>query len=105
MEEELLGGWTTVATIEAYQLANGARRYQVRYRTPENKQTKKRGFSTKKAAESHAAQLQVSKLRDEFVSVSDSRITINELAVTWLARQTHLKPSAYRPVESAGGST
>ena len=90
-----------MATIEAYQLANGSKRYQVRYRTPDNRQTKKRGFTTKKAAENHAALVEVSKLRSEFIAVSDSRITVDELGSTWLARQTHLKPSAYRPIESA----
>jgi len=43
-----------VATIESYETSSG-KRYQVRYRTPEHKQTKKRGFRTKRDAEQFAA--------------------------------------------------
>ena len=41
--EATAGGWSTVATIESYDTAAG-RRYQVRYRTPQRTQTKRRGF-------------------------------------------------------------
>ena len=36
-----------MATIEPYE-TSGGKRYQVRYRTPERTQTKKRGFRTKR---------------------------------------------------------
>lgn len=90
-----------MATIESYALAAGAKRYQVRYRTPENRQTKKRGFTTKKAAEAFAAIVEVSKMRGEYIAPSDGRAAIGELAASWLERQTHLKPSSFRPIESA----
>lgn len=90
-----------MATIESYTLKNGSRRYQVRYRKPDNRQTKRRGFLTKKRAEEFAAGVEVSKLRGEYIAPADTRVTVDELALTWLARQTHLKPSSYRPIESA----
>lgn len=53
-----------MATISRYQTADG-KRYRVRYRTPDNRQTDKRGFTTKKAAEAFAASVEVSKLKGE----------------------------------------
>ena len=89
-----------MATIEAYK-TSGGRRYMVRYRKPNRRQTTKRGFETKRAAERFAANVEVSKDRDEYIDPSRSRATIGELGPKWLARQTHLKPSSYRPVEIA----
>lgn len=90
-----------MAKVEAYQTANG-KRYRVRYRTPENRQTDKRGFRTKRDAEAYANTVEVAKLRGEYVAPSDSRITVGALGPDWLTRQQgHLKPSAYRPLEVA----
>lgn len=89
-----------MATVSPYETAKG-RLYRVRYRTPDNAQTDKRGFKTKRAAELFAAQVEVAKSRGEFVVPADARVTIAELGVEWLANQTHLKPSSLRPVESA----
>jgi integrase len=91
-----------VATIERYLTADGAVRYSVRYRTPEHRQTRKRGFTTKRDAELYAASLEVSKARGEYVSASAARVRLGELGPAWLDRQRgHLKPSAHRPLESA----
>ena len=46
-----------MATIESYE-TSGGKRYQVRYRTPERTQTKKRGFRTKREAEQFAASVE-----------------------------------------------
>lgn len=89
-----------MATIEAYETKAG-KRYRVRYRKPDNKSTDKRGFRTKRDAEAFAATVEVSKLKGEFVDATAARATIAALGPEWLARQTHLKPSAYRPIESA----
>ena len=90
-----------MATIEPYQTKAG-RRYQVRYRTPEHRQTKKRGFRTKREAENFAATVEVEKLRGEYVAPKLGQITLEELAVDWLVRkQTDLKPSTYRTTEVA----
>lgn len=89
-----------MATIEPYETAAG-RRYRVRYRRPDRGQTDKRGFRTKRDAEAFAAAVEVSKLRGEFVDATAARALIGPLGDAWLARQTHLKPSSLRPVESA----
>ncbi|WP_211096892.1 Arm DNA-binding domain-containing protein [Arthrobacter echini] len=51
-----------MATIESYETAGG-KRYRVRYRRPDRKQTDKRGFRTKRDAEAFAATVEVSKPR------------------------------------------
>ncbi len=50
-----------MASVEAYETSTG-RRYRVRYRTPERRQTDKRGFRTKREAEDFLATVEVSKL-------------------------------------------
>lgn len=89
-----------MATIEPYSTATG-RRYRVIYRTPERKQTSKRGFRTKRDAELFLASVEVSKARGEFIDPGAARVTIGELGPSWLKRQSHLKPSSYRPIEAA----
>lgn len=89
-----------MATISAYETAGG-KRYRVRYRTPDHRQTDKRGFRTKRDAELFAASVEISKARGEFVDATAARATIRELGAAWLGSQTHLKPSSYRPVEIA----
>ena len=49
-----------MATIESYQTADG-KRYQVRYRTPQRTQTKRRGFKTKRDAQEFAATVELEK--------------------------------------------
>jgi len=84
-----------MATIDRYVTTSGATLYCVRYRKPDNKQTMKRGFPTKRAAEAYANTVEVSKLKGEYVAPSDARVTVGELGPGWLNRQRgHLKPSA-----------
>lgn len=91
-----------MATIAKYQNTSGATLYRVRYRTPDNRQTDKRGFSTKRDAQDFAATVEVSKLRGEYVSPSVGRVTVGELGPAWLDRQRgHLKPASVRTYESA----
>lgn len=88
-----------MATIERYSTKSGAR-YRVRYRTPDHRQTDKRGFRTKRDAETFAATVEVEKLRGEYVAPALGRITVGELAPDWLERKaSDLKPSAYHPIE------
>lgn len=90
-----------MATISKYQNASGTTLYRVRYRTPEHKQTDKRGFKTKRDAEAFAATVEVSKLRGEYIAPSDARVTLGKLGPAWLARQRgHLKPSGYAVMET-----
>ena len=67
-----------MATIEKYQTRSGATLYRVRYRTPDQRQTDKRGFATKKAAEAFAASVEVAKLKGEYVAPSSARVTVGE---------------------------
>lgn len=89
-----------MGSVAPYDTAKG-KRYRVRYRTPERKQTDKRGFRTKRDAELFLASVEVSKARGEFVRPEDARETVGVLGPAWLANQTHLKPSSFRPLEIA----
>ena len=90
-----------MATIERYTTAGGAL-WAVRYRKPDNKQTWKRGFKTKRDAAAFAATVETSKLRGEYVAPSLGRVTVGELADNWLARkQRATAPSHYRTLETA----
>lgn len=76
--------------------------YRVRYRTPENRQTDKRGFARKRDAEAFAATVEVKKLTGEYVAPSLGKVTIGELGPEWLERQKgHMKPSGFRTYDSA----
>lgn len=91
-----------MATISKYQTASGATLYRVRYRTPERNQTDKRGFKTKRDAESFAATVEVEKLTGSYVAPALGKVTVGELGPSWLARQKGvMKPSAFHSVESA----
>jgi integrase len=91
-----------MATIEKYETKSGATLYRVRYRKPDGRQTDKRGFATKRAAQAYAVTTETAKLRDEFVAVSAGRVTVGQLGQAWLARQQGtMKPSGFRSYESA----
>lgn len=91
-----------MATISRYETSSGAIRYRVRYRTPERRQTDKRGFKTKRDAEQFANTVEVEKLTGSYVAPSLGKITVGELGPEWLARQKGIiKPSAFHSVESA----
>ena len=91
-----------MATIEKYQTAGGATLYAVRYRKPDNKQTWKRGFTTKRDAAAFAATVETAKLRGEFVAHTPGRAAVGALGPAWLSRQQgHMKPSGFRSYESA----
>jgi integrase len=89
-----------MATIERYNTTKGAL-YKVRYRKPDNTQTTRRGFTTKRDASAFAATVETSKLLGAYISPSDGRVTVGELGPAWLDRQRgHLKPSGWRSYES-----
>lgn len=90
-----------MAKVESYETKLG-KRWRVRYRTPDRRQTDKRGFKTKRDAEQWLSENEVSKLRGEYVAPSLGKITIGELGPLWLQRQQgHMKPSGFRSYESA----
>ncbi len=71
-----------MATIERYPVKGGFL-YAVRYRKPDNKQTMKRGFATKRDAQEFLNTVEVKKLRGEYIAQSAGNITIGELGPAW----------------------
>jgi integrase len=91
-----------MATISKYQTSSGATLYRVRFRTPEGRQTDKRGFAVKRDAQAFAATVETAKLRGEYVAASAGVVTVGQLGPLWLARQSgHLKPSSVHAYTSA----
>jgi hypothetical protein len=62
-------------------------RYPFRCRKPDRRQTDKRGFQTKRAAEAFANTVEVRKLTGEFTPEKAGRITVGELAPVFLDRK------------------
>lgn len=89
-----------MGSVEHYETASG-RRYKVRYRDPDRRSKEKAGFATKRAAEEYLANVTVSTSRGEYVDPKTARVTVSELGRDWIANQAHLKPSAFRSVETA----
>ena len=91
-----------MATIKPYQTGAGATLYMVRYRKPDDRQTMKRGFVTKRAATLFAAIVEVSKAKGEYVAPTLGRVSVGELAPNWLTRKRRATaPSHYRMLDSA----
>jgi integrase len=82
-----------MATIEKYETTSGATRYRVRYRTPDRRQTDKRGFVTKRDAQAWADQLEVDKRQGVYVAPAAGRITLSDFSREWLESKHKLKPS------------
>jgi integrase len=82
-----------MATIEKYETSSGTTRYRVRYRTPDKRQTDKRGFRTKRDAEAWANQLEVDKRRGAYVAPAAGRVKLGEYAREWLDSKHKLAPS------------
>ncbi|MCZ4276258.1 tyrosine-type recombinase/integrase [Rhodococcoides yunnanense] len=90
-----------MATIESYETGAG-KRWRVRYRTPERRQTQKRGFTSKRLAQDFAATVEVEMMRGEYVPPKLGKITVAEFGPDWLQRkESDLKPSAYKSIETA----
>lgn len=90
-----------MGSVIAYDTAAG-KRYEVRFRTPERKTSRKRGFATKRDAERYLRNLEVAKDRGEYVSASAGRVTVGELAEAWRkAHAVRLKPATKAANDSA----
>lgn len=89
-----------MATISRYETKGGLTRYRVRYRTPDRRQTDKRGFKTKRDAQIFAEQIEVDKRRGVYVAPSDGRVRFGDLARAWLDSRHNLKPSTRARYES-----
>lgn len=83
---------SSVATIAPYDTASG-KRYRVRYRTPDRRQTDRRGFRTKREAQAFAATVEVAKMRGEYVAPADGRVTVDALVDRWLSGRGDLGAS------------
>ena len=81
-----------MGTVESYDTAKG-RRWRVRYRTPDRRQTSKRGFPTKREAERYLATVEVSKIRGEWVDPTRARVDVAAVAREWINAQVQVKPS------------
>lgn len=91
-----------MASYETYLLGDGkTKAWMVRYAKPDGLPTKKRGFSTKRAAQEWATKMENAKLQGEFRPVSAGRIKIGEFGDRWLTHQSHWKPSSRRVNEIA----
>ena len=90
-----------MATIEPYETSTGARRYMVRYRTPQRTQTKKRGFTTMRDAKEFAATVEVDKMTGTYVKPSASKVVFGELAESWFAGKVNLSASTRARYRSA----
>lgn len=89
-----------MATIEPYETKAG-RRWRVRYRKPDRRQTDKRGFKTKREAQAFANAIEVEIHSGGYIEPTAGKITVNELGEPWLARQGHMKENTLRDVKSA----
>jgi len=79
-----------MGSVQPYETAAG-KRYRVQYRTPDRRNTMKRGFRTKREAEQYLAVVEVSKMRGEWIDASRTRSTVRETAEAWYAAQLQVK--------------
>ena len=91
-----------MASIEPYRTSTGAILYRVRHRTPEGRQTSRRGFTTKRAAQQYIHQVEADKARGQYVAPLLGKVMVGQLGAAWLDRQQgHIKPTTYRSYENA----
>jgi integrase len=90
----------------------GGRLWEVHYRTPENRATRKRGFRTKRDAESWRTSMEAAKQTGTYVAPSAGRVTVGQVGEQWKNARGHLKAStiansetAWRRVQARWGTT
>ena len=81
-----------MATIEAYTTKAG-RRYSVRYRRPDGKQTMKRGFARKVDAQRWSAENTVAMTRGAYVAPAAGRLSFEAAAEDWISTRHDLAAS------------
>ena len=82
-----------MAKVSKYETSSGKTLFEVRYRTPDRRTTRRRGFTTARDANAFANSVETSKLKGEYIGASTGRTTVGELGPLWLERQrAHLKP-------------
>ena len=69
------------------------------YRRPDNRQTQKRGFRTKRDAQLFLASVELDKSRGVYIDPSRGRILLSEWIDSWLAGRADLRPTTRERVE------
>lgn len=92
-----------MTSISDYRNTEGKRLWMVRYRKPDGRQTKKRGFTRKMDAEQWAAEhVTVAKANGTYVDYSAGRATISSLWPSWIAaKKVKCKPSYTHTLDDA----
>lgn len=81
-------------TISAY-MTKGGKRWRIRYRKPDGKQTDKRGFLTKRDASLFLSTIEVSKARGSYIDPTEGKRHVSEFAQAWMdGHLATLKPSS-----------
>lgn len=89
-----------MATVEPYTLKSGAKRYMVRYRTPDRKPTKKRGFTRKGDAQDFANTVEVDMMTGGYIPPAAGKITVEKIGEQWKAGLVDVSDSWRRRQES-----
>lgn len=89
-----------MATVSSYETGAG-KRWEVRYRTPERRTTRKRGFTSKRQAQDFAATVEVEKITGSYVAPSAGRISFGDVAEKWIASKVNLSESTAARYRSA----
>lgn len=78
-----------MASIKPYKTAKG-QRYRVQYTDPDGARRQKRGFLTKKQAETWATDAEATINKGTWINPEHGKTTIAELSTTWMASLNHL---------------
>lgn len=87
-----------MGSVTPYETVGGLR-YRVRYRKPDNSQTDKRGFKTKREANLFLATVEVAKSKGAYVDPSRSRVTVADWMQTFVATRSDLRASSLDRIE------
>lgn len=91
-----------MASIIAYSLKDGSRRYYVKYRSADHRQHRKNGFRTKKAAQDYAARIVASVNDGDYIDPQLGKVSVGSLAATWLeGKKGAVKPKYWGDLESS----
>jgi len=88
----------SMGSISPYDSAQG-RRYRVRFRKPDQTQTDKRGFRTKREAELFLDSVELDKARGGYIDPSRARLTIEQWMDIWLSSRTDVRATTRDRIE------
>ena len=88
-----------MGSIESYETTKG-RHYRALYRRPDKKQTQKRGFTAKKAAELFLTTTEVDIAQGRYLDPSRTKMTVAEWLQNWLAARGDLRAMTRSRVEN-----